>query len=135
MRALFKNVDIMTKTLNASWKRDEVISNNIANADTPNFKKSHVVFEELLQNQLKGRGIAGKTTHHNHIEIGRGNINNLTHKIVTPQNYQTRRDGNNVDIDVEMAELAKNTITYNTVSTQLNNDIKRLKTVINEGRR
>ncbi|AOY77325.1 flagellar basal body rod protein FlgB [Clostridium formicaceticum] len=135
MSSFFKNMDIMTKALNAAWKRDEVISNNIANAETPNFKKSHVVFEELLQKHLRGGEIAGNTTHHRHINIGIKDLNNLTHKVVTPQNYETRRDGNNVDIDVEMAELAKNTIVFNTVSTQLNNDIKRLKTVINEGRR
>ncbi|SES67206.1 flagellar basal-body rod protein FlgB [Natronincola peptidivorans] len=134
MSNIFGNIDIMTKALNASWKRNEVISNNIANVDTPNFKKSHVKFEELLHSYLQNDSIPGKTTHDNHIRIGVSSIEDINYKITTPQNYKTRRDGNNVDIDVEMAELAKNTITYDALSTRINGNFKKLKTVINEGR-
>ncbi|SNR89915.1 flagellar basal-body rod protein FlgB [Anaerovirgula multivorans] len=134
MSNMFQNVDLMTKALNATWKRDEVISNNIANANTPNFKKSHVEFEALLQKYLKGSELSGSTTHDKHIQIGVKSLNDLNHKVNTPQNFKTRRDGNNVDIDVEMGELAKNYIVFNTLSTQLNNDMKRLRIAINEGR-
>ncbi|SDK45070.1 flagellar basal body rod protein FlgB [Natronincola ferrireducens] len=135
MMSMFQNIDIMTKSLNASWKRNEVIANNIANVNTPNYKKSHVVFEELLKDYLNGSSISGRKTHESHIDIGITDMKNLRHKTITPGNYQTRRDGNNVDIDVEMAALAKNNITFNTLSTQLNNDLRRLKLAINEGRR
>jgi len=135
MSNIFKNVDITTKALNAAWKRNEIISNNIANANTPNFKKSYVAFEELLQEHLKGNSISVNTTHRNHIKTSTENINDLNHKVINTQNYRTRRDGNNVDIDVEMAEAAKNYIIYNTLSTQLNNDMRRIKMVIKEGGR
>jgi len=135
MSNMFKNVDITTKALNAAWKRNEVISNNIANANTPNFKKSYVAFEELLQEHLKGNSISVNTTHRNHIKTSTENINDLNHKVINTQNYRTRRDGNNVDIDVEMAEATKNYIVYNTLSTQLNNDMRRIKMVIKEGGR
>lgn len=135
MSNIFKNVDITTKALNAAWKRNEVISNNIANANTPNFKKSYVAFEELLQEHLKGNSISVNTTHRNHIKTSTENINDLNHKVINTQNYRTRRDGNNVDIDVEMAEATKNYIVYNTLSTQLNNDMRRIKMVIKEGGR
>ncbi|HZX21107.1 MAG TPA: flagellar basal body protein, partial [Clostridia bacterium] len=49
---MYGNIDFLTKALDASWKRDEVIANNIANAETPNFKKSVVLFEEILKEQL-----------------------------------------------------------------------------------
>ena len=135
MSNIFKNVDITTKALNAAWKRNEIISNNIANANTSNFKKSYVAFEELLQEHLKGNSISVNTTHRNHIKTSTENINDLNHKVINTQNYRTRRDGNNVDIDVEMAEAAKNYIIYNTLSTQLNNDMRRIKMVIKEGGR
>lgn len=135
MSNIFKNVDITTKALNAAWKRNEIISNNIANANTPNFKKSYVAFEELLQEHLKGNSISVNITHRNHIKTSTENINDLNHKVINTQNYRTRRDGNNVDIDVEMAEAAKNYIIYNTLSTQLNNDMRRIKMVIKEGGR
>lgn len=135
MDNIFRNIDITTKALNAAWKRNEVISNNIANVNTPNFKKSYVAFEELLQDYLKENSISVNTTHKKHIKTDITSIEDLSHKVVTTQNYRTRRDGNNVDIDVEMAESAKNYIVYNTLSTQLNNDVKRIKMVINEGSR
>ncbi|MCC5912020.1 MAG: flagellar basal body rod protein FlgB [Clostridiaceae bacterium] len=132
---MFKNLDVMTKALNASWKRNEVIAHNIANANTPNFKKSNVMFEEILHNNLNKRNIGANITHEKHIKIGASNIEDIEHKVITANNYSNRRDGNNVDVDVEMAELAKNNITFNTLSTQLNNEFRRLKLVISEGRR
>lgn len=132
---MFNNINLMSKALDASWKRNEVISNNIANVNTPGFKKSEVEFETLLNEFLSGRKLAGKTTHQNHIPIGTASISQLNYKVVNHNNYSTRLDGNNVDIDVEMAELAKNSITYNTLTTQLNNNIQRLKLAINEGKR
>lgn len=124
----------MTKALNASWKRNEVISSNIANVNTPNYKKASVEFESLLQSFLKTDSVAGKTTHQKHIPIGIRSLNELDYRINTQKDFMTRRDGNNVDIDVEMGELSKNIINYNTISTQMNNSFKRLRSAINEGR-
>lgn len=93
---MFKNKEVVHKALDAAWLRNEVISQNIANANTPGYKKKSVVFEELLNDAM--------------------NENRLPDiKIVENNNTSSRRDGNNVDIDVEMAELAKNTIRYNTL--------------------
>lgn len=134
MSNMFQNVDLMTKALNASWKRNEIISHNIANVNTPNFKKSHVEFEELLQKHLKGSSVSGSTTHDKHINIGIRSLNDLNHKVNTSQNFKTRRDGNNVDIDVEMGELAKNNILFNTLAARISGNFSKLRTVIKEGR-
>ncbi len=131
---MFEKVDLLTKAMNASWKRNEVITNNIANANTPNFKKSEVVFEELLQDYLKGTTLKGFNTHQKHFDIGPMDPKALQHKVIDTGGYSTRRDGNNVDIDVEMAELAKNQIIYNTLATQVNAHFSRLKLVIKEGK-
>jgi len=135
INSMFRDVDIMTKGLNASWKRNEVISNNIANVNTPNFKRMEVKFEEMLNSYIKGTSLKGAHTNDRHIPIGTNNIENLNYKVKTIKDFSTRRDSNNVDIDVEMAEMAKNDIYYRTLSTQLNNKVNRTKLVITEGKR
>ncbi|KAB3531390.1 flagellar basal body rod protein FlgB [Alkaliphilus serpentinus] len=131
---MFKNINLLESALNASWKRNEVISNNIANANTPNFKKSSVEFEEALAAALNKKNIIGNTTHEKHFKIGQSLDGGIQHKVKEESHYSTRRDGNNVDIDVEMADLAKNSILYNTLTSQLNLQLQRIKSVINEGK-
>ncbi len=135
MMNLYQNIDLMNKALDASWKRNEVIANNIANANTPGFKKSTVEFESILQNVLNNNSIRGMQTHEKHIPIGKGHINNVEHDIRKESSYSTRRDGNNVDIDVEMAERAKNELLYQTLSARVNSNFQKIRTVISEGSR
>lgn len=132
---IYGNIDILSKALGASWKRNEVLANNVANVNTPNFKRSDVEFEKLLKGYLEGNKVAGVTTHEKHIPIGTKDVKDLNYRVVKDMRYSTRRDGNNVDIDVETAEFAKNSILYNTLITRLNGNIQRLKLVINEGKR
>lgn len=66
---MFRDIDLMTKGLNASWKRNEVISNNIANVNTPNYKRMEVKFEEFLSNKISGRQLKGASTHLSLIHI------------------------------------------------------------------
>ncbi len=131
---MYGNIDFLTKALDASWKRDEVIANNIANAETPNFKKSTVLFEEILKEQLNGGKLKGVITNPGHIRINNVDINDVKYKIKTENNFSTRMDMNNVDIDVEMAERAKNEIIYNTLASKIQSNFQRIKFIINEGR-
>ncbi|TCT16416.1 flagellar basal-body rod protein FlgB [Natranaerovirga pectinivora] len=113
---IFSNVNVMNKSLDASWLRNQVISENIANVDTPGYKRKDVVFENKLREALMS---------------GRLNANELTPKVVQDKvNLQFRRDGNNVDIDVEMVELSKNQLRYNTLIEQVKHDFSRMKTAI-----
>lgn len=131
---MYTNINFLSRALDASWKRNEVITNNIANAETPNFKKSTVLFEEILKEELKGNKLRGLMTNSRHIPINSINFNDLKYKIKTENNYSTRMDKNNIDIDVEMAERAKNEITYNTLTSKLQSNFQKIKFVINEGR-
>jgi flagellar basal-body rod protein FlgB len=124
---------ILEKALDAAWMRNEAISNNIANANTPGYKKSDVNFENQLANAAQFQiGSAVKSSKFLPIGNDRGSIpapqmNQQTHTSV-------RKDGNNVDIDVEMAELAKNAIKYNALITQISKKFGSIKMVLNEGR-
>ncbi|HZJ76293.1 MAG TPA: flagellar basal body protein, partial [Oscillospiraceae bacterium] len=66
---MYSNINLLINALDASWKRNEVITNNIANAETPNFKKSTVSFEEILKEQLSGEKLKGIITNAKHIPI------------------------------------------------------------------
>lgn len=116
-------------TLNASVLRQNVIANNVANVDTPNFKRSDVKFEELLQSEMDGvPSLQGKRTDSRHFVIGKSS--SPAPQIVTDEQSVMNNNKNNVDIDSEMAQLAKNQLRYNVMIQQANNEIKHLRTAI-----
>lgn len=135
MMNLYQNIDLMSKAMDASWKRNEVIANNIANVNTPGFKKSTVDFENILRDVLDRSTIRGTKTHEMHLPIGPPNMHQVHYEVRQHVSHSTRRDGNNVDIDVEMAERAKNELLYQTLSTRMNSSFQKLRTVITEGSR
>lgn len=122
------------KSLNASSERSRVIANNIANVNTKGFKASHVIFEEKLSDIISSQNIGLKTTNERHINDG-STLSTVTHEIKKDKSTSMRLDGNNVDIDAEMTELAANTILYNTLISQANSKISMRRYIISEGRR
>jgi flagellar basal-body rod protein FlgB len=133
---LTSDYKVLEKALDAAWLRNEVIAQNIANDDTPNYKKKTVSFEEYLNDAMDDGSFKGFTTDRRHIRIGGSDIDSVDMK-VTQDHRDTsyRLDGNNVDIESEMASQAENDIKYNTLIQSLNVGYKRLKSVISEGRK
>lgn len=131
---MYDNINLYTKALNASWKRNEVLANNIANVNTPGYKRSDVKFQEILKDSLQRSTIQGAKTQPGHMDIGGRDPSNITHEVTTSEGYSTRRDGNNVDIDVEMGEVTKNNIYYEAVSRQMSSKFNRLRSAITGGR-
>jgi len=120
-------INFLNKALDGSWLRNSAISNNIANVNTPGYKKEVVNFEDVLRNEMNMSGqVQMKKTNPGHID-GDSSTTIRVEK-VTDTNY--RVDNNNVDIDVETGELAKNTIYYNALVTELNSQFNRLKSAI-----
>lgn len=131
---MFKPMDVMQRSLSASWMRNAVIRNNIANIETPNFKASEVEFESILARALTEGGFTGAVTHMGHREFGTGNINTVRPRVYQQRGLSMRMDGNNVDIESENVKLAQNSLFYNTVMEKLNSEIRRLRLAISEGR-
>lgn len=127
--------NILEKALDASWLRNEAISNNIANANTPGYKRSYVKFEDVLSDSIGKFHISGEDKDPEFLPIGNDVAKINEPQIVTEDFTSMRKDENNVDVDVEMADLAKNTIEYNTLITQLSKEFNKIKSAINEGRR
>lgn len=123
-------LNVLGQALQASNIRQGVISNNIANVNTPNFKKSEVVFEDELAKALfPGSDKLQLTrTRDNHLPLDGSHV--ISPKINLIDNTTMRTDGNNVDVDVEMAELAKNNIYYNANVRQISSYFSSMKSVI-----
>ncbi|MCZ8520061.1 MULTISPECIES: flagellar basal body rod protein FlgB [Paenibacillus] len=121
--------NLLERSLDAAALRQKVIADNVANVDTPNFKRSDVRFEELLDQEMNGGGtLVGKRTDAKHIEIGRSSLG-------TPQTVQDSQtimnnNGNNVDIDYEMALMAKNQLRYNVMVQQVNSEFKKMRAAL-----
>ncbi len=123
-------ISFQKRALDASSLRHDVISNNIANIETPNYKRREVVFEKILQNSINNGSSYMKLTHKNHMNTTPETVP----YIKVDNSFSHRIDGNNVNIDVEMAEQAKNSVKYNALVQQLSSEFKRMKMAIKGGR-
>lgn len=130
----FKIAKEMTRALDAYTLREKAITNNLANADTPGYKRKYVEFESLLNKKEDRLDLKGKKTHPRHFDIPT-NIERNTAYMVTDNSVSTRLDGNNVNVDVESAESAKNYINYSVVSQNLSGYYSSLLTGITGGRK
>ena len=118
--SMFNQADIMGLALDATWKRNQVINENIANVDTPGYKRKDVSFESYLEKAMK-------TTDAENIS----QLNRIQPRVYTDNSHLSyRKDGNNVDVDTEMVNLAENQLRYNTMISQVNYNFERLKAVI-----
>ena len=126
------NIQMLNKALDGIWLKDKAINHNISNVNTPNYKRLTVNFEDKLKNAMDNRETKLNRTHDKHLPISR-NLNDMEPEISTDKGYSYRFDKNNVDIDTESAELAKNTIMYNAVVSQTADEFEKIKNVISEG--
>ncbi|NLM17352.1 MAG: flagellar basal body rod protein FlgB [Candidatus Riflebacteria bacterium] len=128
--------NLLGKALDTSVKRHEVISNNIANVDTPKFKRQIVTFEEEMAKAFDCRPeIVGRRTDPRHFPINDCNYMNVNATVITDKAHVMRNDKNNVDINVEMSDLAKNTMTYQICATRLASMFAHLNDIIVKGGR
>jgi len=132
---MFNNTYVLQKALDASWTKNKVISNNIANVDTPGYKRQKVEFESYLAQAVDNKALKGTTTNEKHIPVGVGSINRIKIDVKEDNSTTMRLDGNNIDIDSEMSDLAKNNIMYNVVTEKISGAFRNLRTAINEGRK
>ncbi|WP_223066767.1 flagellar basal body rod protein FlgB [Paenibacillus caui] len=123
--------DRLQNAIQAADLRQDVIANNVANVDTPKFKRSEVSFESLLQNEMKGgtNQLVGFRTDPRHFVIGPSS-NVPTAKVATDETTAMNNNLNNVDIDREMSLLAENQLRYNSYIEQLNYQIKMMRTAV-----
>ena len=122
----FDYINLLTKAADASWKRETVISNNIANVNTPGYKRKDLNFQGVLTEEL------GRCKHESlDSKVSDVDLSRLDPQIyVDSANYSYRMDGNNVDIDTENVELASDQIRYEGLTDCINSEFERMKAVI-----
>jgi len=112
--------------IKAASLRQQVIASNIANVDVPYYKRSDVVFEEILaQTMGQGTQLPLKATDPRHLPGGSGRV--PAPQVVTEETTVFNNNRNNVDIDKEMTLLAENQLRYNLFIQQVNHQIKMLR--------
>ena len=122
----FDYINVLQKTADAAWIRNDVIANNIANATTPGYKRQDVAFEDELSKALRHSRYKSMDAKVADLKINRLNPRTYTDSA----NYSYRVDGNNVDIETENVTLAANQLKYNGLVECLNQEFKNLQMVM-----
>lgn len=125
---VYNYINVLSKAADASWVRNIVLNNNLANVSTPGFKRSDITFEDYLKKELSSAGtnvfmdqaVAG---------VDLSKLNATTY--VDQKELSYRLDGNNVDVDVENANLAQNSIRYYTLLDSITQEFSRIRMVLN----
>ena len=125
---IYNYINVLDKAADAANYINEIISNNIANVATPNYRRKDVSFQSYLEMALMGNEslderVAGVNTH-------LSDFGGLIYTDSSTLSY--RLDGNNVDIDTENAALAENQIRYNALLDQIGQEFARYKMVLSK---
>lgn len=131
-------MDVNDKTLQAlaaglkfREMRQEIISSNVANADTPGYRAKRLDFEKALARALDVDGQMGMSIEdEKHFNVGSGGFNNLQPETYEDPNGIVSEDGNTVDREKEMAMMAQNKIMYDTLVQLMNKKLGLMKYTI-----
>jgi len=109
-------IDVLGASLRLLERNNRFIANNIANVDTPNFRPSHIDFQESLKRAVGQTG---------------GSARGGSLRVVIEENgLEGRNDGNRVDIETEMLKLAENTNKYNIFAGLLTKKFETIKKML-----
>lgn len=123
--SIYDYMKVMDKAADAAWIRNNCINNNLANVNTPHYKREDVDFKAQLKEAMNGFRYLSTDQ----------KVASLTNEDLRPKSYidhagfSYRKDENNVDIDVENAYLAENQIYYNGLVTAITTEFTDLRTV------
>ncbi len=127
-----KTLKALTTALNFREMRQELISSNVANANTPGYKAKKIDFEEALARALDVDGqMQMKTSDGGHHNVGNGGFNNLEPEIYDNPNGVVSENGNTVDVEAEMATMAENKLMYDALVQLINKKMGIMKYAIN----
>lgn len=123
---VFDYVNVLDKAADAAWTRNEAIANNIANKDTPGYKRQDVAFEEEFRKALGSNRFESMDEKVSEVKTNRLNAQTYTDYA----GYSYRLDGNNVDPETENVMLASNQIKYSGLMDSITAEFADLKMVM-----
>jgi flagellar basal-body rod protein FlgB len=124
-------LDQMKAFLDYSARKQQVITSNLANSETPGYRAKELNFEDVFQKELGGNSVL-KRTRAKHLS-GRPVLVREP-EVQEKVNDALGRDGNNVDLDREMTQLAQNVLKFSVVSRLYQQKIQLIKFSLREGR-
>ena len=130
-----KTVDILQRTMDVSVLRRSVISNNIANAETPNFKRSTVNFEAQLKRVLDGEAHQTEpealVTDPRHIRFNiPQNYQDVSPKRILDYLTNSKNNGNNVDLEQETMDAQQNQMAYTMMAQAVQNEFATVNIIL-----
>ena len=111
-------LELLNSVLDAAALRHKVIAQNIANVNTPGYRRLEVQFQDELRSALRG---------------GHSRVLAVRPKVVASSAASTRLDGNNVDLEREYAALSRNAALFNTVAQIVTTRLAAYREAINGG--
>lgn len=128
-------ISLLQKSLNVRSVQHQVLSSNVANADTPNYKAFEVAVDEELRKLDTGKArIQLARTQSSHLPVGRAEVDRVTLRNSPAPALSLRADGNTVDLDRTMGDLSENTIKYKTSAQLIGMKFKSLLNAIQGGK-
>ncbi|TFE02752.1 flagellar basal body rod protein FlgB [Jeotgalibacillus salarius] len=119
-------INNLERGLDYSAVKQKVIANNVANVDTPGYKSKDVNFKTMLQDEIEMTSNR-RNAHPLHFDLSVGQDGGTG---ISQRSYSVRENGNGVDVDKEMADLATNQIYYNSLIERIGGKFGSLKSVI-----
>ena len=123
---VYSYINVLNKAADASWLREETIANNLANVNTPGYKRKDVDFQSVLRRELGSMKYTSLDSKVEHVDLSRLNASTY----VDAANYSYRIDKNNVDVDTENVELASEKLRYDALTDSMTQEFSRLRSVM-----
>ena len=111
-----ENIELLEAGIRAEHLRQKAISSNIANIETPGYRRFDIRFEELLAKAIKS---------------GKINVNEIEPEIYKTNNTPIKSNGNDVSLETEVGQMVKNSLLHKTYVRLLNKKYQQLQQAIN----
>lgn len=130
-----RSINLLQKSLDVGELRRTVIANNVANVDTPNFKRSDVSFEAELKRAIRSENsrpaFEAKVSDSRHMPFHRPtDAQNVEPRVSLDYLTQVNNNGNNVDIEQEEMDATKNQMLYELMVSAVSHEFTMVNMVI-----
>jgi len=124
-------LNILTKSVDNAAYRHKLLVNNVANVNTPGYKRRDVAdFQKELRETMSKTSFKASTDNPRHIQFGRLSFDELRPRTIVLEQTSYRNDKSSVDIDLEMAEMSKNGLRYQAYTQKVNGYFKSYKELL-----
>ncbi len=122
--------DLLFNQLSFRSDRQQVISSNIANINTPNYKTKELVFENELKKVEEQKDLQMFKTNSMHISSFNEQMNVNSPKLIEVDGLEEQNDGNNVNLDTQMSEMSKNKVIFDALQSSIKKDSRLFRSII-----